>query len=262
MSSIQIFNNPQFGEVRVSEINNKPMFVASDVARVLGYANPRDAVGKHCRCVVKRDGVSTTTNQHGFTTEQTVEMSYIPESDVYRLVMRSRLPQAEQFQDWVCDDVLPSIRKHGLYTTPETMEKMLSDPDTAIRLLQSIKEERTKRIEAESERDAMRPKALFADAVTTSDRSCLIAELAKTLQQNGVNIGQNRLFEWLRQNGYLCSKGEYYNQPTQRAMELGLFEVKKTAITKPDGSVLVSCTTKVTGKGQVYFVNKFLNKAA
>lgn len=110
--------------------------------------------------------------------------------------------------------------------------------------------------------DAMRPKALFADAVETSSRSCLIAELAKVLQQNGISIGQNRLFEWLRQNGYLCSKGEYYNQPTQRAMELGLFEVKKTAITKPDGSVLVSCTTKVTGKGQIYFVNKFLNHAA
>lgn len=110
--------------------------------------------------------------------------------------------------------------------------------------------------------EAMKPKALFADAVATSDRSCLIAELAKVLQQNGVNIGQNRLFEWLRRNGYLCSKGEYYNQPTQRAMELGLFEVKKTSITKPDGSVLVSTTTKCTGKGQIYFVNKFLQKAA
>lgn len=110
--------------------------------------------------------------------------------------------------------------------------------------------------------EAMRPKELFADAVATSDRSCLVAELAKTLQQNGVDIGQNRMFEWLRRNGYLCSKGEYYNQPTQRAMELGLFEVKKTAINKPDGSVLVSCTTKVTGKGQVYFVNKFLTGVA
>ncbi len=110
--------------------------------------------------------------------------------------------------------------------------------------------------------EAMRPKELFADAVATSDRSCLVAELAKTLQQNGVDIGQNRMFEWLRRNGYLCSKGEYYNQPTQRAMELGLFEVKKTAINKPDGSVLVSCTTKVTGKGQVYFVNKFLTSVA
>lgn len=123
--------------------------------------------------------------------------------------------------------------------------------------------EQAERVEAQQKQiEVMKPKALFADAVATSDRSCLVAELAKILQQNGVNIGQNRLFDWLRKNGYLCSKGEYYNQPTQRAMELGLFEVKKTAINKPDGSVLVSCTTKVTGKGQVYFVNKFLGEAA
>lgn len=123
--------------------------------------------------------------------------------------------------------------------------------------------EQAERVEAQHKQiEAMKPKALFADAVATSDRSCLVAELAKILQQNGVSIGQNRLFEWLRKNGYLCSKGEYYNQPTQRAMEMGLFEVKKTAINKPDGSVLVSCTTKVTGKGQVYFVNKFLDNAA
>lgn len=123
--------------------------------------------------------------------------------------------------------------------------------------------EQAERVEAQQKQiEALKPKALFADAVSTSDRSCLVAELAKILQQNGVNIGQNRLFDWLRKNGYLCSKGEYYNQPTQRAMEMGLFEVKKTAINKPDGSVLVSCTTKVTGKGQVYFVNKFLDEAA
>ena len=123
--------------------------------------------------------------------------------------------------------------------------------------------EQAERVEVQQRQiEAMKPKALFADAVATSDRSCLVAELAKILQQNGVNIGQNRLFDWLRKNGYLCSKGEYYNQPTQRAMGMGLFEVKKTAINKPDGSVLVSCTTKVTGKGQVYFVNKFLDEAA
>lgn len=123
--------------------------------------------------------------------------------------------------------------------------------------------EQAERVEAQQKQiEAMKPKALFADAVATSDRSCLVAELAKILQQNGINIGQNRLFAWLRKNGYLCSKGEYYNQPTQRAMEMGLFKVNKTAINKPDGSVLVSCTTKVTGKGQVYFVHKFLTGAA
>lgn len=123
--------------------------------------------------------------------------------------------------------------------------------------------EQAERAEAQQRQiEAMRPKALFADAVATSDRSCLVAELAKVLRQNGVDIGQNRLFDWLRRNGYLCSKGEYYNQPTQRAMDMGLFEVRKTTITKPDGSVIITTTTKVTGKGQVYFVNKFLNQAA
>ena len=123
--------------------------------------------------------------------------------------------------------------------------------------------EQAKQVERQQKQiEAMRPKALFADAVACSDRSCLVSELAKILSQNGISIGQNRLFRWLRANGYLCGKGEYYNQPTQRAMEQGLFEIKKTAITKPDGTVLTTTTTKITGKGQVYFVNKFLNSQA
>jgi len=187
-------------------------------------------------------------------------MKFIPEADVFRLIMKSRLPQAEQFQDWVCGDVLPSIRKHGGYLTPEKVEEALLNPDTLIQLATQLKNERAKRIEAEAHSKELEPKALFADAVATSDRSILIAELAKILRQNGVEIGQNRLFEWLRHNGYLCSKGEYYNQPTQRSMDMGLFEIKKTSITKPDGSVLVTCTTKVSGRGQVYFVNKFLSR--
>lgn len=196
-------------------------------------------------------------------------IKYGKESEVYRLTMKSKLPNAEKFQDWVCDEVLPSIRKHGAYMTQETLEKALTSPDFLIQLATNLKEEQQKRIEAEKkvevaekqiEQDA--PKVLFANAVTTSQRSCLVAELAKILQQNGVNIGQNRLFAWMRENGYLCSKGQYYNQPTQKAMDLGLFELKQTTINKPDGSILVSTTTKVTGKGQVYFVDRFLRKAA
>ncbi|HJC79411.1 MAG TPA: phage antirepressor KilAC domain-containing protein [Candidatus Alistipes merdipullorum] len=247
---LRIFRNQAFGEVRVADIGGRPMFAAGDIARALGYANPRDAVAKHCKGVAKCDTPTASGVQ---------AISYIPESDVYRLVMRSKLPQAEQFQDWVCDEVLPAIRRHGIYATEATVERMLADPDTAIRLLEGIKNERRLRAEAEAASAAMLPKARFADAVATSAHSCLIGELAKILRQNGVDIGQNRLFEWLRRNGYLCSRGEYYNQPTQRAVEMGLLEVKKTSITKPDGSVLVSTTTKVTGKGQIYFVNKFLN---
>lgn len=262
---IVIFHSSQFGDIRTADQNGKPLFSGNDVAKALGYTNPQKAIRDHCKGVTKRSGVSKTTNQHGATTEQTVEMAFIPESDVYRLVMRSKLPQAEQFQDWVVEEVLPSIRKHGGYLTPEKVEEAILNPDVIIRLATELKAERAKNTLLETcnqenveKLKEQAPKVLFATAVETSDRSVLVAELAKIISQNGVEIGQNRLFKWLRKNGYLCSKGEYYNQPTQRSMEMELFELKKTSISKPDGSVLVSTTTKVSGKGQVYFVNKFL----
>jgi anti-repressor protein len=177
--------------------------------------------------------------------------------------MKSKLPDAEKFQDWVCEEVLPSIRKHGGYITAQqndTPEEIMAR--ALIVAQETLKRKEQRLIEAESKIQQDAPKVLFADAVSTSQRSCLIAELAKILQQNGVNIGQNRLFSWMRDNGYLCQKGQYYNQPTQKSMELGLFEIKQTTITKPDGTVLVTTTTKVTGKGQIYFVNKFLGKDA
>jgi len=261
MNKIQIFQNEQFGKVRIAmNENEEPLFCLADVAKALGYSNPAKAVIDHCKGVT----VLETPTQSGVQ-----PIKYGKESEVYRLTMKSKLPNAEKFQDWVCDEVLPSIRKHGAYMTQETLEKALTSPDFLIRLATNLKEEKQKRIEAEQKAELAEqtiksnaPKVLFADAVSTSQRSCLVAELAKILQQNGVNIGQNRLFTWMRENGYLCSKGQYYNQPTQKAMDLGLFELKQTTINKPDGSILVSTTTKVTGKGQVYFVNKFLGKDA
>lgn len=261
MNKIQIFQNEQFGKVRIAmNENDEPLFCLADVAKALGYSNPAKAVIDHCKGVT----VLETPTQSGIQ-----PIKYGKESEVYRLTMKSKLPNAEKFQDWVCDEVLPSIRKHGAYMTQETLEKALTSPDFLIRLATNLKEEKQKRIEAEQKAELAEqtiksnaPKVLFADAVSTSQRSCLVAELAKILQQNGVNIGQNRLFAWMRENGYLCSKGQYYNQPTQKAMDLGLFELKQTTINKPDGSILVSTTTKVTGKGQVYFVNKFLGKDA
>lgn len=261
MNKIQIFQNEQFGKVRITmNENDEPLFCLADVAKALGYSNPAKAVIDHCKGVT----VLETPTQSGIQ-----PIKYGKESEVYRLTMKSKLPNAEKFQDWVCDEVLPSIRKHGAYMTQETLEKALTSPDFLIRLATNLKEEKQKRIEAEQKAELAEqtiksnaPKVLFADAVSTSQRSCLVAELAKILQQNGVNIGQNRLFTWMRENGYLCSKGQYYNQPTQKAMDLGLFELKQTTINKPDGSILVSTTTKVTGKGQVYFVNKFLGKDA
>lgn len=250
MKELQTFNNLQFGNIRIiTTENNEPLFCLLDIARSLGYSNPQEAIRNHCKGVRE---ILTPTNGGS------QKLRYGKESNVYRLIMKSQLPDAEKFQDWVCDEVLPSIRKQGLYITDVSIDRMLSDPDTAIKLLQTIKDERSKRVLIESENKVLQSKALFSDAVTASNRSCLIGELAKILSQNGVEIGQNRLFRWFRNNGYLCKKGDYYNQPTQKSMDLGLFEIKQSSINKPDGSTLITNTTKVTGKGQVYFVTKFL----
>lgn len=256
MKGIEIFKNDRFGEVRVAGTSENPLFCLADVCRVLEIKNVSD-----CKSRLDQRGVvltdTPTYNQHGAEVIQ--QLVFINEKNLYKVIMRSDKPQAEPFQDWVCGEVLPSIRKHGAYMTNDTLEKALTSPDFLIQLATNLKEEQQKRIEAEQKIRSDAPKVLFADAVSTSRRSCLIAELAKILQQNGIKIGQNRLFDWLRKNGYLCQKGQYYNQPSQKSMELGLFEIKQTTINKPDGSVLVSTTTKVTGKGQIYFVDKFLN---
>ena len=233
----------------------------ADVCGVIGIANARNVKSRlDLEDVHQMDTLTEGRNQ---------QVTFITESGLYDVIIRSDSEKAKPFRKWVTSEVLPSIRKHGAYMTNETLEKALTSPDFLIQLATNLKEEKQKRIEAEQKAEVAEqkiqqdaPKVLFADAVSTSQRSCLVAELAKILQQNGVNIGQNRLFSWMRENGYLCQKGDYYNQPTQKAMKLGLFELKKTSITKPDGSVLVTTTTKVTGKGQIYFVEKFLGKDA
>ena len=254
MNDLQIFTNPDFGEVRTIEENGAVMFCGSDVAKALGYSNPRDAISRHCRGVVKRD----TPTESGMQ-----EMSFIPESDLYRLVFGSKLPTAERFTDWVTEEILPTIRKHGAYMTPDTLDRMISSPEFGIKLLTALQAEREQRVRLENKVTADAPKVLFADAVSASHASILVGELAKLLRQNGKEIGQNRLFRWLRENGYLIKRtGSDFNMPTQRSMELGLFSIKETAITHADGTVTVSKTVKVTGKGQQYFVEKFLGGAA
>lgn len=261
MESIKTFNNPQFGEVRTAG-TEEPLFCLADVCRVLEIGNPSQVKARLNPNGIRLIDLNDLCQNEGVIISElgNRKATFINEQNLYKVIMRSDKPQAEPFQDWVCGEVLPSIRKHGMYATEQKLEDMLLNPDAMIKTLQVLKEERNKRIEAENKAKELQPKALFADAVATSQRSCLIAELAKILQQNGMNIGQNRLFKWLRENGYLCNKGQYYNQPTQKAMQMGLFEIKRTTINKPDGSVLVSTTTKVSGKGQVYFVNKFLGK--
>ena len=185
----------------------------------------------------------------------------IPESDLYRLIISSKLPSAEKFEKWVFEEVLPTIRKHGAYATAETIESIISNPDNGIKLLQALKAEQDKNKALEVENTELKPKALFADAVAGSNTSILIRELAKIIKGKGVNIGEHKLFGWLREHGYLIRKyGCDYNTPTQKSMELGVMELKKTAVNKPDGTVITRTTPLITGKGQVYFVNKFCGK--
>ena len=250
MSNIEIFRNEQFGEVRVAVINDVGWLVGKDVAEALGYKDTVNALKDH---VDEEDKLIWQIATSG----QKRNMTVINESGLYSLVLSSKLPSAKVFKRWVTSDVLPSIRKHGLYATANTVENMLSNPDFAIQLLQKYKEERQEKEALLKKTLENEPKVLFADSVSASNTTILVGDLAKLMKQNGVDIGQKRLFEWLRNNGYLIKSGISRNMPTQKAADMGLFFVKETTITNPDGSIRVTKTTKVTGKGQIYFINKF-----
>lgn len=257
-TDLQVFNSPEFGEIRTTlSASNEPLFCLADVCRVLELKNPRDVKKR-----LSQRGVCTTDtptyNQHGTLVMQ--QLNFISEPNLYKCIFQSRKKEAEQFQDWVCSEVLPVIRKQGGYIAVSKnddeftiLSKAVLIANSQIEKLKSTNNALQDKIKTDA------PKVLFADAVATSDKSILIGELAKIITQNGVNIGQKRLFEWMRENGYLCSKGEMYNIPTQYAMNLGLFEIKKVAIQKPNGSTIVNTTPKVTVKGQIYFLDKYLS---
>lgn len=248
MNEIQIFNNPEFGEVRTTVINGEPWFVGKDVAEALGYSNSRKALSDHVDDEDK--GVTKCDTLGG---EQ--ELTAINESGVYALVFGSKLPKAKEFKRWVTSDVLPSIRKHGAYATPVTIENIISNPDFGIRLLRTLKEEQEKNKQLAADNERMKPGALFAAAVSSSETSILIRDFAKILRQNGADFGEKRLYRWLRDNGYIIRNS---TEPTQKAMELGLFERIERTVQRGDNPPIVTSTTKVTGKGQVYFANKLL----
>ena len=252
MNQPQLFNF-KGQQVRTVTINNEPYFVGKDVADILGYQNPSRDINRH---VDKED----RQNYQNGSLASNRGMTVINESGLYSLILGSKLPTAKEFKHWVTSEVLPSIRKHGAYMTPQTIEKALLSPDTIINLATQLKEEQEQRKHLQEENEQMKPKALFADAVSTSNSSILIGQLAKILKQNGVEIGQNRLFKWMRTHGFLGKRGDSYNKPTQKAMNLGVFEVKERTVNNPDGSIRVTITTKVTGKGQQYFINKFLRE--
>lgn len=253
MNNLQIFNSPEFGQVRTIQQNGEPWFVGKDVAEILGYKDTSDAMKKH---VDIEDKLTRRFADSG----QNREMYIINESGLYSLILSSKMPKAKEFKRWVTSEVIPAIRKTGGYiagsenmTDAEIMAK-------AVLVAQSTIQQRDQRIkELENDVQAAKPKVLFADAVSASDSTILIGDLAKILKQNGYNTGQKRLFQWLRDNGYLIKRqGADYNSPTQRSMELGLFRVKETPIIHADGHVTVNKTVKVTPKAQIYFANKFL----
>lgn len=223
------------------------------VARGLGFTQQKNGTE-----YVKWERVSGYLDELGFS-PQVGKDGFIPENIFYRLAMKAKNEAAEKFQAKIADEVIPSIRKHGAYITSETVDRMIESPEFGIKLLTALKEEQAKRRELEQQAAEDAPKVLFADSVSASNTSILVFDLAKLLRQNGVDIGGNRLFAWMRENGYLVRrKGADYNMPTQKSMEMGLFEVKETVITHSDGHVTTNKTPKVTGKGQVYFINKFL----
>ena len=261
MNDLKIFENEQFGSIRTIEINSEPWFVGKDVAEVLGYAKARNAIATHVDTEDKKDA-PIQGNLGGTQT-----MTLINESGLYSLILSSKLPTAKEFKRWVTSEVLPSIRMHGAYMTANTLEQALLSPDYLIRLATALKNEQEQRKLLEEKNEQQRskieedkPKVIFAEAVETAKTSILVGELAKILKQNGVATGQKRFFEWLRSNGYLIKSGSDKNMPTQRSMELGLFEIKETAFAHSDGHTTVQKTPKVTGKGQQYFINKFLPK--
>ena len=245
MNEIKIFSNELFGDIRVIEKENEAWFVGKDVAERLGYSDPRSTVSKKIDNDDK--GVAKIETPSGIQ-----EMTIINESGLYSLVLSSKLESAKQFKRWITKEVIPQIRKTGGYIP---IDNNMSDSEIMAKALIVAQNTINKKNEII---ETMQPKALFADAVSTSKTTILIGELAKILKQNGIATGQNKLFEYLRDNGYLIKrKGSDYNMPTQKSMELKLFEIKETTVTRPDGHITVNKTTKVTGKGQIYFINKF-----
>lgn len=251
-NAIKIFENEEFGQIRIIEKDGEPWLVGKDVAEILGYTNTPKAIRDH---IDDEDKLTERIVLSG----QNREAILINESGLYSLVLSSKLPTAKKFKRWVTNEVLPSIRKHGAYMTPETLQAAILNPDTMIQLCQALKEEQEKRKALEVKVEEDKPKVQFAEAVDSSPSSILVGTLAKLITQNGVKIGQNKLYEWMRQNGYLISQGSRHNEPTQKAMDLGLFEVREQVYDR-NGVNFVSKTTMVTGKGQQYFINKFLHE--
>ncbi|WP_348624656.1 phage antirepressor [Paenibacillus peoriae] len=242
-------------QVRTLTVSNEPWFVAKDVCDVLEVGNPSQSLSR-----LDEDEKNTIILNEGNRGNPSVAI--VNEPGLYTLILGSRKPEAKQFKRWITHEVIPSIRKHGAYITPETMEQTLKDPDYIIGVITALKKEQDARKALEEKVVADEPKVLFANSLQASKDCILVANLAKMLKQNGIDTGERRLYSWLRENGYLGKKGEHYNMPTQRSMDLRLFEVKTGVINKPDEEPRTTKTTVVTTRGQMYFLNKFREHTA
>lgn len=249
MNALKIFEHETFGSIRAFERNGLPWFVAKDVCDCLDIrtndaANSLDEDEKGYESVVSLGGAQQTL--------------IISEPGLYSLILRSRKPEAKAFKRWITHEVIPSIRRHGVYATPQTVEAMLSDPDTTIKILTALKEERAQRQALEARAEADRPKVVFAESIEVARTSILVGEMAKLIKQaTGHDVGQNRFFEWLRDHGYLHKSGSQRNAPTQRSMEAGWMEIKEGTRISSSGECHITRTTKITGRGQIYFINLF-----
>lgn len=244
-NELEIFKNEEFGQIRTLEVDGKHYFVASDIAKALGYKRPNDAISVHCRYTVKH------SIPHPQSKTKTMDVNIIPEGDLYRLIVNSELPTAEKFESWVFDEVLPSIRKHGVYMTNDVIERTLTDPDYLIQLATALKEERQARLVAEQKIEEQRPLVEFADKVSNSSNLIDMGKMAKLLKDENINISRNRLFEWLRKKEILMRN----NIPYQRYIDGGYFQVKESTFETPYGTKTQQ-TTFVTGKGQIYITEK------
>ena len=254
MNELKIFKNEEFGQIRAITINDEPWFVGKDVANVLGYLNASKALADHVDDDDKlnNESLSSLGQRGGWL---------INESGLYSLILSSKLPNAKRFKRWVTSEVLPSIRKHGVYMTDNVLDLILGDPTFLYQVLTELHAEQMKRQALEQKLIEAEPKTQFADAVHEVGTTILVGELAKLLKQNGIETGQNRLYAWLRDHGYLIGrKGIDYNMPTQKSMDMELFTIRETVIRYGDGSEKLRKTTRVTGKGQLYFIGLFLGE--
>lgn len=252
MNEISVFNFQNRNVRVVTDDNGEPWFVAKDVAEILGYASPDKMYAR-----LDDDEKTTTPFRRNGSNYQT-NLILINESGLYNAIIGSSKPEAKAFKRWVTHEVLPSIRKHGAYVTDNKLEEWLIDPTHMIEALTALKEEREKVRALERKREEDRPKVVFAESVEVSQTSILVGEMAKLIKQStGYDIGQNRFFEFLRDNGYLHCTGSQKNLPTQRSMASGWFEIKEGVHVSPNGVSILTRTPKITGKGQIYFINLF-----